>query len=61
MDIESLRVEALKLSHEDRAELVLTIFKSLDALPEEERDQVWHEEMKRREAELAQKPDPTRK
>lgn len=61
MDIESIRAEAMKLSPEDRAELVLRIFKSIDALPEEESERVWHEELRRRDAEWAKKSDLARK
>ena len=52
MDSNAIEQEALRLSLEDRAQLAQKLRLSLDALSEEERDDVWLTEASRRAREL---------
>ncbi len=52
MDPKVIEQEALRLSLEDRAQLAQKLLLSLDALSEEERDDVWSTEASRRAREL---------
>ena len=52
MDSNVIEQEALRLSLEDRAQLAQKLRLSLDALSEEERDDVWLTEASRRAREL---------
>ena len=57
MDIKTLEAEALKLDPQHRAELATKILESLEDLPEQESEQRWIEEIKRRDAEFEENPD----
>ena len=52
MDIEKIETEALGLSPEDRAKLAHRLLESLDTLSEQEAEQIWITEAKRRAQEL---------
>jgi putative addiction module component (TIGR02574 family) len=54
MNIESIRREALSLPAQERAELAEALFSSLNAIPEEEYEQLWFQEAAKRAAEMDQ-------
>ena len=50
MSIDDLEAEALKLGPQARARLAGRLLDSLESLPAEEIEQLWHEEAERRDA-----------
>lgn len=52
MDIEKIEIEALDLPPVDRAKLAHRLLESLDPLSEQEAEQIWITEAKRRAQEL---------
>jgi len=54
MKAETIRLEALSLSVQERAELAAQLLSSLDALSEVEIEQLWFQEAARRATEMDQ-------
>jgi hypothetical protein len=57
MSLKELEAEALKLDPKARARLAGKLLESLEDLSEEEKDRLWAEEAKRRDAEMDADPD----
>jgi putative addiction module component (TIGR02574 family) len=60
VNLAELETEALKLEPADRARLAEKLLESLEALSEEENQQVWLEEAARRDADLEADPSKGR-
>jgi putative addiction module component (TIGR02574 family) len=60
MSIEELEAEALKLTPQARAQLAGKLLQSLEGLSEQENQQLWAEEARRRDADLEAAPDKAR-